>query len=152
MIKTITSSLFFLMILAASISAQDIHFSQFYNSPLNINPALAGVFKEDIRFIGNYRSQWQSVPVPYLTFSGAYDQKFLNFKLGNGFFAGGLIFNIDKAGYSELSISQLSLAGSYTLQLNDLNFLLLGYLSMNNNYTLVLNNLQLVMLVYHLTI
>lgn len=38
--------------------AQDIHFSQYYNSPLTINPALTG--KEDADWRGNlnYRSQW----------------------------------------------------------------------------------------------
>jgi len=57
-------------------NAQDIHFSQFYHSPQNINPSLTGVFNGHQRFIGNYRSQWNSVPVSYMTFSGAYDMKF----------------------------------------------------------------------------
>ena len=49
--------------------AQDIHFSQFNNSPLNLNPAQTGLFNGDWRFVGNLRNQWSSVPVPYRTFS-----------------------------------------------------------------------------------
>ncbi|MEM1323565.1 MAG: PorP/SprF family type IX secretion system membrane protein [Bacteroidota bacterium] len=99
--------------------SQDIHFSQYYNTPLNINPALTGAFLEDMRFIGNYRSQWQSVPVPYLTFSGSFDMKYFHRKFRNGYFAFGGIFNIDQAGDSELSLTQLNLSGSYTQILSD---------------------------------
>jgi len=40
---------------------QDLHFSQFYNSPLTINPALAGQKDADYRLNLNYRSQWQTL-------------------------------------------------------------------------------------------
>lgn len=40
---------------------QDLHFSQFYNSPLTINPALAGQKDADYRANLNYRSQWQTL-------------------------------------------------------------------------------------------
>ena len=93
---------------------------------MNINPALAGVFAEDIRFIGNYRNQWESVPVPYLTFSGAYDTKIFNKIAPNGYFAAGGIINYDKQGTGELSLTQISLTGSYTHQLSDLTFLTAG--------------------------
>ena len=103
--------------------AQDIHYSQFYQSDLNVNPALTGIFSADKRFSASYRHQWQSVPVPYLTFSGAYDQKF--YKGGNktGFFSGGALFNYDQAADSRLSLIQLSLSGSYTYLINQNNLL-----------------------------
>jgi type IX secretion system PorP/SprF family membrane protein len=50
-------------------ASQDIHFSQFYETPLLRNPALAGVFSGDMRFQMVYRNQWQSVTVPYQTAS-----------------------------------------------------------------------------------
>lgn len=112
---------------AVNLSAQDIHFSQFYNSPLNLNPALSGVFAEDVRFIGNYRNQWQSVPVPYLTFSGAYDTKIKSKFTPNGYFAAGGIFNYDKQGTGELRLAQFSINGSYTHQLSDYVFLTAGF-------------------------
>ncbi|MEJ7627491.1 MAG: PorP/SprF family type IX secretion system membrane protein [Ferruginibacter sp.] len=46
---------------------QDIHFSQFFEAPLLRNPALAGIFSGDIRFQSVYRTQWNSVTVPYQT-------------------------------------------------------------------------------------
>ncbi len=112
-------------------NAQDIHFSQFQFSPMNINPALTGVFPQDIRFSGIYRKQWQSVTVPYLTFSGAYDGKFFHKISENGFFGAGIIFNYDKQGYGrfggpELKLTQLTLSGSYTQRLNDYNYLTAG--------------------------
>lgn len=47
--------------------AQDIHFSQFSETPLLRNPALAGLFSGDLRIQGVYRNQWNSVTVPYQT-------------------------------------------------------------------------------------
>lgn len=38
--------------------AQDPVFSQFYSSPLNLNPALAGNSNANWRFVANHRSQW----------------------------------------------------------------------------------------------
>ncbi len=111
--------------------AQDIHFSQFYYSPMNSNPALTGVFPEDIRFSGIYRKQWGAVPVPYLTFSGAFDTKIFSGLSDSGYFGAGLLFNYDKQGFGsaggpELQLMQLTLSGSYTQRLNDHNFLTAG--------------------------
>jgi type IX secretion system PorP/SprF family membrane protein len=50
-------------------SAQDIHFSQFFEAPLLRNPALAGLFSGDLRLQSVYRTQWQDVSVPYQTTS-----------------------------------------------------------------------------------
>jgi hypothetical protein len=57
------------------VRAQDIHFSQFDQSPFNINPALTGAFDGAFRFIGNQRSQWRSVTVPYRTTGLAVDAR-----------------------------------------------------------------------------
>lgn len=58
---------------ALQTNAQDAVFSQFYASSLYLNPALAGEEK-DLMFSSNYRSQWQSIVVPYVTsqMSGVY--------------------------------------------------------------------------------
>jgi len=57
--------------------AQDIHFSQFYMSPLNLNPALTGVMNCNTRMVANYRNQWAAVlqANAYNTYSVSYDQK-----------------------------------------------------------------------------
>jgi type IX secretion system PorP/SprF family membrane protein len=109
-----------------SLRAQDIHYSQYWNTPGNISPALTGVFQGDTRFFANYRSQWQSVPVEYVTFTGAIDHKFPIRGARNGYFAGGLAFNYDQAGLSRLNLSTLALSGSYTHQLSPASFATAG--------------------------
>lgn len=47
--------------------AQDFHLSQFFNTPLLRNPALAGIFTGDVRVQSVYRNQWQSIGFPYQT-------------------------------------------------------------------------------------
>jgi len=49
--------------------AQDIHFSQFFQTPLLRNPSLAGIFTGDIRVQAVYRDQWNSVTDAYKTAS-----------------------------------------------------------------------------------
>lgn len=44
------------------VQAQDIHFSQFYASPLTLNPALTGRVAGNFRVAGIYRSQWGAIP------------------------------------------------------------------------------------------
>ncbi len=107
--------------------AQDIHFTQYYNSPLNVNPALTGVFQQDMRIMVNWRNQWRSVPVDYRTYSAAFDKKFLEDQLQNGYVGGGIIMNNDRAGDSNLGATQIKLIGSYTRSLNDQTFLTAGF-------------------------
>lgn len=76
-------------------NAQDIHFSQFYFSPLSLNPANTGNYKGDYRFFGNYRSQWRDISKAYNTFSAGGD---FNIYPSNQNVSGGLIFINDKSG------------------------------------------------------
>lgn len=118
--------LFAMLFFCLSMKAQDIHFAQFYNSPLNISPALTGVFNGDRRFIGNYRSQWQAALVPYTTFSGMFDSKIYANKLKKGMIGAGAVFNYDVAGDGELGNIQLNLSGSYVHTIDRENFLSFG--------------------------
>ena len=105
--------------------AQYIHFSQYHISPLNHNPAFAGIFDGDQRFSAVYKRQWYSVPVEYMTFTGSYDRNFIDITDPdqNGFFSAGFMFNYDQAGDSKLSLLNLSLTGSYTQPLSKNAFL-----------------------------
>lgn len=116
--RFVTSLILFFLVIGTS-TAQDIHYTQFYNAPLTINPALTGVFGGDIRFMGNYRGQWSRTPVDYRSFTAVADMKFINRTAGKGFFSGGLVFNYDQAGYSNLNLTNLGLSGSYTRQLSN---------------------------------
>ncbi len=97
---------------------QDIHFSQFVSSPLNLNPANAGNFKGKYRFCLNNKNQWSSVSVPYQTFSLSADLK-LKIKNQLSFIGTGIILNRDKAGDSEFGTTQASVGLSYLLSLNN---------------------------------
>ncbi|TCZ68297.1 PorP/SprF family type IX secretion system membrane protein [Flaviaesturariibacter aridisoli] len=66
---------------AETMQAQDVHFSQFYETPLFRNPALAGIVNGDYRVQAVYRSQWNSVANAYKTISANAEYKI---KVGGG--------------------------------------------------------------------
>jgi type IX secretion system PorP/SprF family membrane protein len=106
--------------------AQDFHYSQFFNSPLHLNPGLTGIYNGDIRYMGNYRSQWTSVPTNYQTFTVAVDAKFIRKTFRKGFFSGGMEINYDQAGLSRLRLIDLNLSGSYTATFSEHFLMTLG--------------------------
>jgi type IX secretion system PorP/SprF family membrane protein len=95
--------------LGVSLQAQDLHFSQFFNSPLVTNPANTGFIPDaDYRLGVNYRNQWSSVmSVPYKTMSAFGDAQVLRNRLENGWLGlGGMILN-DKAGTGSLTSTKV---------------------------------------------
>jgi type IX secretion system PorP/SprF family membrane protein len=112
---------------AVVLRGQDIHFSQWVNSPINLSPGLAGVFGGDGRFVGNFRSQWRSVPVPYQTFSGSAEGK-LYYHRGqyDRYITGGLMINSDKQGSLQLQSTLVSIPVSLTLPFAKRDFVTLG--------------------------
>ena len=81
--KTIKNKQFFIPVIllmgcllySTVLKAQDPEFSQFYNSPLTMNPSLTGAFNGSIRLHANYRDQWRSISptTTYKTFGLSYD-------------------------------------------------------------------------------
>jgi type IX secretion system PorP/SprF family membrane protein len=59
---------------AFTLRSQDIHFSQWYMTPLLMNPAQAGS-QNQYRAIFNYKNQWSSITQPYTTANFSYDQR-----------------------------------------------------------------------------
>jgi len=110
------------------INAQDFHYSQFYNAPMSVNPALTGIFNGDERFSGSLRDQWRSVRVPWFNFSLGYDRKFYPKKSTKGFWGAGLYFNYDTQGDSNLKLANINLSGSYTRILTRNHLITLGAL------------------------
>jgi len=114
-------------------TSQDIHYSQFYNSPININPAQVGIFNGDTRVNASLRDQWRGVPVPWTTVSISYDRKFIKYNSKKSFFSAGLLYNYDRQGDAQISFNNLNLALSYTRLLNENNILtgglMLGFAS-----------------------
>ncbi|MCU0450666.1 MAG: PorP/SprF family type IX secretion system membrane protein [Bernardetiaceae bacterium] len=59
-------------LLAAPLQAQDFNFTQFYASPLHLNPAMAGTTPH-YRLSAIYRNQWPSVPGAFQAFQASFD-------------------------------------------------------------------------------
>ncbi len=98
--------------------AQDVHFSQFFETPLLRNPALAGIFDGDTRIQGVYRSQWGSVTVPYTT--GSFNAEYKK-PVGkrNDYLTIGMEILYDKAGTSSFTTSNILPALNFHKSLND---------------------------------
>ncbi|OFX57920.1 MAG: hypothetical protein A2046_07330, partial [Bacteroidetes bacterium GWA2_30_7] len=102
--KIILFSLF--SIFTRSISAQDIHFSQFLNSPLTLNPAKTGDYQGNWRFMNNYRRQWGSFTKPsspFRTISVGIDKPFDVKKSSIGL---GLIVINDQSSDAQLTVNK----------------------------------------------
>lgn len=108
-----------LLIVASSICyGQDPQFSQFFSSPLNINPALTARINSDWRFISNVKDQWIGPASPYITGTISYDRKLFQNKIpnvdnsdDNVFGMGGMLMydhamsGIQKSTYASLNLS-----------------------------------------------
>ena len=97
------------MALVVSAKAQDIHNTQYFATPLTLNPANTGLVQCDLRAAVNYRNQWSSVSAnPYTTVIASFDMATMKGKLNNGDALGiGVAAYYDKAGagaYTNLSI------------------------------------------------
>jgi len=108
--KTQFRILGWMLLTLASINsqAQDVHFSQYYTTPLQVNPAKAGFFNGNVRMAGIYKNQWSSVTAPYSTFSGSIDFSAATAKGKEGNIVGfGLLATSDKAGDAAYTTTQV---------------------------------------------
>jgi len=109
---------FVLMMIQLSINAQDIHFTQYNLSPLNLNPAQTGFFDGDYRFTLNNRTQWKAVTVPYRTMSVSADMPFKKNAFKQHMFGAGLLIYRDKAGDSEYGTIQANASLAWIKSIN----------------------------------
>lgn len=104
--------LYALLFTAVTAGAQDLHFSQIFETPLLRNPSLAGLFNGDVRIQSVYRNQWNSVTTPYQTtsLSGEYKKQISD---GEDFLTIGGQIVYDKAGTIALSSTHVLPAINY---------------------------------------
>lgn len=110
-------------------SAQDLHFSQFFNSPLTTNPANTGFIPDgDYRLGINYRNQWSAVmTVPYKTMSAYGDAQVMRNKFENGWIGlGGAILH-DVAGSGNLTSTKVYGSVAYHQMINSGSLLSVGF-------------------------
>ena len=97
-----------LVFLASGAFAQDIHFSQYYASPLTLNPAMTGNINGVLRAAAIYRNQFFAIPTanavtPFQTYQASVDAPLLRERLGNDAFGiGGMAYG-DRAGDGALT-------------------------------------------------
>ena len=121
----------FISIIASSLFGQDRNFTQFYASPLSLNPALAGAMEGSYRVGAIYRDQWRKVlDNPIQTFSFSADLRFnAGRKRSSDDAIGlGIMFFNDKVNVLDFSTTQIAVALAYhkALGANNRQFLTVG--------------------------
>ncbi|MEY4885315.1 MAG: hypothetical protein RL151_624, partial [Bacteroidota bacterium] len=72
-IRAFIGPMLVICLLSQELRAQDPHFSQFFTSPLTLNPALTGLFDGDFRVAGNFRNQWPTINNAFKTGTASID-------------------------------------------------------------------------------
>lgn len=112
--------LFVVMLQTTSLYAQDPHFSQFFVSPLTLNPAYTGKFNGTYRFSGNYRKQWPTLNNAFTTSTASYDFSILNNTLPvNDTWGLGVLAVNDQSGNKILNNSFYSVSTAYSKALDE---------------------------------
>ena len=81
--KKLLSTLTLCVALVTMSNAQDPNFSQFFASPLTLNPALTGKFDGVYRVAGNYRNQWPTINNAFVTKTASIDIGILKNRLAD---------------------------------------------------------------------
>ena len=112
--RKIFSTLLLVLSFVSIVSAQDPNFSQFFASPLTLNPALTGKFDGLFRVAGNYRNQWPTINNAFITKTVSADFHLLTNNLPDidrwGF---GVLAVSDQNGNGALTTNQFSLSTAY---------------------------------------
>lgn len=115
-----------LLIAIKTLQAQDPSFSQFFSSPLNINPALTANINADWRAISNMRDQWIGPASPYVTGTVSFDTKVMQNKTPNGSennflgLGGMLMFDHAMSGVLKSTYASMNLA--YNIKISETDY------------------------------
>lgn len=107
--------------------AQDPNFSQFFVSPLTLNPALTGKFDGAFRIAGNYRNQWPTINNAFTTYTVSVDGNILRNSIPefDQFGIGVMAFS-DKSGNGVLQNNFIALSTAYHKALDENGFHQIG--------------------------
>ncbi|WP_165917390.1 PorP/SprF family type IX secretion system membrane protein [Flaviaesturariibacter aridisoli] len=109
------------LVLPARAVAQDPAFSQFFSSPLNINPALTANINSDWRAIAHFRDQWAGPVHPYVSGTLSFDSKILQHKVAHmpeqaTIWGVGVLLMYDRTMGGAVRSTYGTLTGSYSLR------------------------------------
>ncbi len=124
--------------------SQDLHFSQWFNSPLTTNPANTGFIPDaDYRIGANYRSQYVNVlSVPYKTISIYGDAQLMRDRFENGWLGVGGVLLRDVAGTGNLTSTKVYGSFAYHQMLGLSSLLTAGFNLGWANKSINTNNLK----------
>ncbi len=128
-----TILIIFIFLFTLGLKGQSIRFSQFYSSPLLLNPALTGSSSCLFRGGLNYRNQWADIS-PYVTTSIFADGKIPSRHPKRQWMGAGIMVLNDEVGDGSLTTTRGSLLFSYTKGLSRNNSL---YFSLGTGITVV---------------
>jgi len=108
------------LLFVISLQGQDLHFSQFMNSPLTTNPANTGFIPGgDYRIGINYRNQWSSImAIPYKTMSAFGDAQLMQNQDNTGWLGVGGVILRDVAGSGNLTSTKIYGSIAYHQMIN----------------------------------
>ena len=127
--RQVLTILIIFLFFAPELGAQDLHFSQFYQSPLTTNPANTGFIPDaDYRIGGNYRNQYSSImQQPYKTMSLFADAQVFRERFENGWLGLGAVVLSDIAGSGSLRSTKVYGSVAYHQMLGNSSLLSAGF-------------------------
>ena len=134
-------TLIMIVLIASNSKAQDIHFSQFKETPMLINPGQTALVK-DVRIILNYKDQWRSFVSPYKTFAFSGEIKATKKKNKDNYVGLGLQLFSDKAGDSQMGTMLAALNVSGVIKVSDYSKLGIGIMAGAGQHTVSYTSLQ----------
>ncbi|MCW3116948.1 MAG: type secretion system rane protein PorP/SprF [Chitinophagaceae bacterium] len=107
--------------------AQDPNFSQFFASPLTLNPALTGKFDGVYRVAGNYRNQWPTINNAFTTYTASFDAGIMKNRIPEyDQFGIGVLGFADDAGNGVLKNNAMAISLAYHKALDENGYHQLG--------------------------
>jgi type IX secretion system PorP/SprF family membrane protein len=143
MSNKIISLWFCLMLAGAAVQAQDPRFSQYFASPMTLNPALTGNIDGSLRVAMNFRQQWWAASSPFQTTSLSFEHRLFMNSLGeyDRFGVGGMVMT-DNSMSGALKSTYASLSTAFHKGLGEQHRLGIGFQGTYGNRVLDLNKIS----------
>jgi type IX secretion system PorP/SprF family membrane protein len=120
MTKTAYSIIILLVFFVSTAFAQDKHFSQYFASPLTLNPAYTGKFDGNFRLSANHRNQWPGINNAFVTSTVGIDGSIASKRIREtDRLAVGVLGYTDRNGNGILSLNAGAVSVAYHLALDE---------------------------------
>jgi type IX secretion system PorP/SprF family membrane protein len=131
--------------LTVSASSQDIHFSQLFENPLSLNPALSGAFTGNFYAEANYKNQWNSVAQNgngYTTMAATMEFHNMLKNWGSGYLSPGFSVFQDQSGDAHITQLEAAFTLASGIFLDDNNCISAGLQAGYSQNSITLGGLQ----------